>query len=99
MAGLDPDGAARLTPGPVHAAGWVAQPAAGGVAAVLVLKDTIQYDDLLTARMAVGLKHRAWRPAHQGHGSEPKAWRGITSSLRTSPGNQAALAVSITSCC
>ncbi len=65
MAGLHPDGAARLTLGPVDAAGRIARPAADGGAAMLVLKDAIQHKDLLSAGMAVGLKHRARGPARQ----------------------------------
>ena len=67
MACLDPDGAARITPGPVHAGGRVAQPAACRIGAVLVLENTSEHKDFLAAGVAVGLKHRARCPAHQGN--------------------------------
>ena len=49
----------------MHAARRIAEPAAGRVGAVLVLEDAIQHDNLLAAGVAMGLKHRARRPAHQ----------------------------------
>jgi hypothetical protein len=43
---------------------------------VLVLKNPLQHKDLLAAAMAVGLKHRARRPAHQGHVLRAKGMQG-----------------------
>ena len=51
----------------MDAAGGIAQPAPSRIGAVLILKHPLQHKDLLAAAMAMGLKDRAGRPAHQGH--------------------------------
>ena len=65
MAGLNPDRATGFAPWPVHAAGWIAQPAASRIGAMFVLEYAREHQNLLPTWMAVGVKHRARRPTHQ----------------------------------
>ena len=58
------DGAAFPRSGYMRGAGWVAEIAAGRVVAMLILEDTVQYEDLLAAMMRVTRESAASRVAY-----------------------------------